>query len=65
MDFEVNEILDMSAATMELPMEKMKYEQGDDGSSFGYKVAGVNATNETGHPDRVEFINAAKVDALA
>lgn len=81
-DTEVNEMFDMGAETMNLPMEeKMKYEQGDDGMSFGYvcysllsysilinfsyKAAGANATDETGKPDMVEFINVAKDDALA
>lgn len=30
-----------------------------------YKAAGANATDETGKPDMVEFINVAKDDALA
>jgi hypothetical protein len=35
-DDEVNEMFQMGAETMALPMEeKMKYEQGDAGSSFG------------------------------
>lgn len=35
-DSEVNEMFDMGAETMNLPMEeKMKYEQGDSGISFG------------------------------
>lgn len=36
-DHEEREMFDMAAETMELPLEeKMKYEQGDSGSSFGY-----------------------------
>lgn len=36
-DHEANEMFDMGAETMKLPMdEKMKFEQGDDGVSFGY-----------------------------
>lgn len=36
-DFEVNEMFDMGFETMKLPMdEKLKYEQGDDGMSFGF-----------------------------
>ena len=35
-DHEVNEMFDMGAETMELPQdEKMKFEQGDRGMSFG------------------------------
>ncbi|KAJ7083078.1 hypothetical protein B0H15DRAFT_923959 [Mycena belliarum] len=56
----------MAAETMLLPMEeKLQYEQGDGGNSFGYKAAGANAVDATGQPDTVEFINIAKDDALA
>jgi isopenicillin N synthase-like dioxygenase len=65
-DFEVNEMFDMGVETMQLPVEeKMKFEQGNDGMSFGYKAAGANATDEYGTMDTVEFINVAKDDALA
>ncbi|KAI0959046.1 hypothetical protein AcW1_003993 [Taiwanofungus camphoratus] len=65
-DTEVEEMFEMGAETMRLPMEeKMKYEQGDDGMSFGYKAAGANATDETGALDTAEFINVSKDDALA
>ncbi|KAE9406691.1 Clavaminate synthase-like protein [Gymnopus androsaceus JB14] len=63
---DVENMFDMGAETMNLPMEeKMKYEQGDEGSSFGYKAAGTNATDASGTPDKTEFINVAKDDALA
>ncbi|KAH9887649.1 Clavaminate synthase-like protein [Cubamyces lactineus] len=63
---EADEMFEMGAETMKLPLEeKMKYEQGDEGMSFGYKAAGANATDETGALDTVEFINVAKDDALA
>ncbi|KAJ6544140.1 Clavaminate synthase-like protein [Mycena capillaripes] len=56
----------MAAETMLLPMdEKLEFEQGDAGNSFGYKAAGANAVDATGQPDTVEFINVAKDDALA
>ncbi|KAJ7661592.1 hypothetical protein DFH06DRAFT_376782 [Mycena polygramma] len=56
----------MAAETMLLPMEeKLKFEQGDGGNSFGYKAAGANAVDASGQPDTVEFINIAKDDALA
>jgi len=62
----VDEMFDMGGETMDLPLdEKMKYEQGDDGMSFGYKAAGANATDETGASDTVEFINISQDDALA
>ncbi|KAJ7910239.1 hypothetical protein B0H13DRAFT_2251305 [Mycena leptocephala] len=56
----------MADETMRLPMdEKLKFEQGDAGNSFGYKAAGANAVDATGQPDTPEFINIAKDDALA
>ncbi|OCH93542.1 Clavaminate synthase-like protein [Obba rivulosa] len=63
---EVDGMFDMGAETMDLPLEeKMKFEQGDDGLSFGYKARGASATDEYGNLDTVEFINVAKDDALA
>jgi len=63
---EANEMFRMGEETMMLPLEeKMKFEQGDDGMSFGYKAAGANATDEAGSLDTVEFINIAKDDAFA
>ncbi|OSX60667.1 hypothetical protein POSPLADRAFT_1148133 [Postia placenta MAD-698-R-SB12] len=65
-DEEVKAMFDMGAETMALPLdEKMKFEQGDEGMSFGYKAAGANATDEKGNLDTVEFINISKDDALA
>ncbi|PCH44472.1 Clavaminate synthase-like protein [Wolfiporia cocos MD-104 SS10] len=65
-DDDASEMFDMGAETMALPFEeKMKFEQGDDGMSFGYKAPGANATDETGARDNVEFINIAQDDALA
>ncbi|KAJ7485748.1 hypothetical protein FB451DRAFT_64354 [Mycena latifolia] len=65
-DEQVHAMFDMAAETMALPMEeKMKYEQGDDGMSFGYKAAGANAVDATGMLDTAQFINVAKDDALA
>ncbi|KAJ7130720.1 hypothetical protein C8R46DRAFT_1142228 [Mycena filopes] len=62
----VEGMFEMAAETMLLPMEeKLKYEQGDGGNSFGYKAAGANAVDATGQPDTVQFINIAKDDALA
>ncbi|KAG6863796.1 hypothetical protein C0991_003162, partial [Blastosporella zonata] len=63
---EADYMFDMGAETMKLPiMEKMRFEQGDNGVSFGYKAAGANAVDSTGRRDTVEFINIAKDDALA
>ena len=40
MDQEVANMFDMGAETLDLPIEeKMKYEQGDNGDSFGYVKA--------------------------
>ncbi|KAF8191254.1 hypothetical protein BJ912DRAFT_964681 [Pholiota molesta] len=56
----------LGAETMALPLEeRMKFEQGDDGMSFGYKAAGANAVDATGQPDTADFLNVAKDDALA
>jgi isopenicillin N synthase-like dioxygenase len=65
-DEDVANMFDMGAETMDLPLEeKMKYEQGDDGFSFGYKFAGASAVDASGELDKIEFINVAKDDALA
>ncbi|KAG8219208.1 hypothetical protein J3R82DRAFT_26 [Butyriboletus roseoflavus] len=63
---ETSDMFDMGAETMALPLEeKMKFEQGDEGRSFGYKKAGANAVDASGQLDAVEFINVSKDDALA
>jgi len=65
-DQEVSDMFDMGAETMALPLEeKMKFEQGDDGQSCGYKAAGASAVDASGRLDAVEFINISKDDALA
>ncbi|KAI9566319.1 hypothetical protein HD554DRAFT_2277855 [Boletus coccyginus] len=65
-DQEVSDMFDMGAETMALPLEeKLKFEQGDGGRSFGYKKAGANAVDASGKLDAAEFINVAKDDALA
>jgi isopenicillin N synthase-like dioxygenase len=62
----VDDMFAMGAETMALPLsEKLEYEQGDEGISFGYKAAGANAVDATGELDTVEFLNIAKDDALA
>lgn len=56
----------MGAETMALPLsEKMAFEQGDEGVSFGYKASGANAVDEFGNLDTVEFINISQDDVLA
>lgn len=65
-DDEVNGMFEMGEEAMALPMEeKMKFEQGNEGGSFGYKTVGANATDEYGTQDTAEFLNVAKDDALA
>ncbi|CAK5275904.1 unnamed protein product [Mycena citricolor] len=62
----VESMFAMARTTLALPMsEKLDFEQGDAGNSFGYKSAGANAVDASGVPDTVEFINIAKDDALA
>ncbi|PPQ92475.1 hypothetical protein CVT25_010420 [Psilocybe cyanescens] len=62
----VDGMFSLGAEVMALPMEeKLRFEQGDDGMSFGYKAAGANAVDATGERDTVEFLNVAKDDALA
>ncbi|KAF8839135.1 Clavaminate synthase-like protein [Paxillus ammoniavirescens] len=63
---EVNAMFDMGAETMALPFEeKLKFEQGDEGQSCGYKKPGACATDTSGQLDAVEFITVSKDDALA
>jgi len=63
---EVNRMFDMGAETLALPLsEKMKYEQGDNGDSFGYKARGTIATDVNGTRDNVEFLNISQDDALS
>jgi len=65
-DEELNGMFDVGAQTVALPFEeKMKYEQGDEGMSFGYKAAGANVVDASGTKDITQFINIATDDALA
>ncbi|EMD38839.1 hypothetical protein CERSUDRAFT_92873 [Gelatoporia subvermispora B] len=65
-DEEVNSMFEFGMETMSLPLdEKMKFEQGDSGLSFGYKAAGMSAIDEKGTRDATEILNVAKDDALA
>ncbi|KIJ06004.1 hypothetical protein PAXINDRAFT_103550 [Paxillus involutus ATCC 200175] len=65
-DKEVEAMFDVGAETLALPLEeKMKFEQGDEGQSCGYKKSGANAVDASGQLDAVEFINISKDDALA
>ncbi|KAJ7075519.1 hypothetical protein B0H15DRAFT_925443 [Mycena belliarum] len=65
-DEEVEKMFELGEETMALPLdEKLKFDMGSDGASFGYKAAGSNAINAAGLLDTVEFLNIAKDDALA
>jgi isopenicillin N synthase-like dioxygenase len=65
-DAEVDHMFSMGAETMSLPLsEKMTFEQGDKGISFGYKASGANAVDELGNLDTVEFINISQDDVFA
>ena len=65
-DTEVDQMFAMGAETMSLPLsEKMAFEQGDEGISFGYKASGANAVDASGNLDSVEFINVSQDDVLA
>ncbi|KAF8884276.1 Clavaminate synthase-like protein [Gymnopilus junonius] len=57
-DTAVAEMFDLGAAVMALPLEEMmKYEQGDQGESFGYKMAGGDVVSPSGELDTAEFLN--------
>lgn len=66
-DQEANDMFDVGAETLALPLEeRLKFEQGDNGQSFGYKKVGAQAIDGTGKfLDNIEFINVSKDDALA
>ncbi|KAI0334054.1 Clavaminate synthase-like protein [Cubamyces sp. BRFM 1775] len=65
-EWEVDAMFDLGAETLALPLyEKMKYEQGDNGDSFGYKARGTIATDLSGTRDTVEFLNIAQDDVLS
>ncbi|KAI0352453.1 Clavaminate synthase-like protein [Trametes cingulata] len=64
-DDEVEAMFEMGRETLALPLdEKMRFEQGDKGFSFGYKAAGVNFMDDNGTRDVTEFLNISKDDAL-
>ncbi|KAJ8489810.1 hypothetical protein ONZ45_g13439 [Pleurotus djamor] len=66
MDEEADRMFQVGLETLDLPLqEKLDYEQGDSGSSFGYKSKGTIATDAAGTKDNVEFLNVSTDDALA
>ncbi|KAI0076053.1 Clavaminate synthase-like protein [Panus rudis PR-1116 ss-1] len=63
---EVNRMFDVYGETLDLPLEeKMRFEQGDSGNSYGYKARGKIITDKTGTLDSSEFFNVAQDDALS
>ncbi|KAH9910748.1 uncharacterized protein BXZ73DRAFT_57783 [Epithele typhae] len=65
-DTAVNAMFDTGAATFALPLaDKMAFEQGDAGFSFGYKASGATLTDASGARDTTDFLNIAADDALA
>lgn len=60
-----NFMFDLANETFQLPLdEKMKYEMGNTGRYFGYKMSGSNYVDAKGTPDRSEFYNVSKDDVL-
>ncbi|TFK83383.1 Clavaminate synthase-like protein [Polyporus arcularius HHB13444] len=65
-DAEAQALLEVGRKALSLPLEeKLKYELGDEGGSFGIKTAGVQAIDADGTRDKIEFLNVSQDDALA
>ncbi|RPD55166.1 Clavaminate synthase-like protein [Lentinus tigrinus ALCF2SS1-7] len=63
---EVDHMFDVGQDIIALPLEeKLKYELGDQGFPFGYKVAGAQVMDNRGTRDVTEFFSISKDDALA
>lgn len=58
-------MFDLANETFKLPLdEKMKYEMGNTGRYFGYKMSGSQYVDKKGTPDKSEFYNVSKDDIL-
>jgi hypothetical protein len=58
-------MFDVAQETFSLPLdEKMKYEMGNQGGYFGYKMGGSNYIDDKGTPDNMEFYNVSKDDVM-
>lgn len=58
-------MFDLANETFKLPLdEKMKYEMGNTGRYFGYKMSGSNYVDSKGTPDQSEFYNVSKDDVM-
>ncbi|RPD55162.1 Clavaminate synthase-like protein [Lentinus tigrinus ALCF2SS1-6] len=65
-DAEAQALLEVGRKALTLPLdEKLKYELGDEGGSFGIKAAGTQAIDAKGTRDTTEFLNISQDDALA
>ncbi|KAK0185350.1 hypothetical protein F5146DRAFT_1167073 [Armillaria mellea] len=59
-DEEASRMFEMGEATMRLPLEeRMEFERGDDGGSFGYKAAGSSVVDASGEQDTTEMMHSA------
>ena len=60
-----NFMFDVANETFQLPLdEKMRYEMGNQGGYFGYKMSGSNYVDDKGTPDKSEFYNVSKDDVM-
>lgn len=60
-----NFMFDLANQTFKLPEdEKMKFEMGNTGSYFGYKMSGSQYVDDKGTPDKSEFYNVSKDDVM-
>jgi hypothetical protein len=58
-------MFDLANETFKLPLdEKMKYEMGNMGGYFGYKMSGSNYVDSKGTPDKSEFYNISRDDVF-
>lgn len=58
-------MFDLAEETFNLPYDtKMKYEMGNTGAYFGYKMSGSNYVDEKGTPDRYEMYKYASPSPL-
>ena len=58
-------MFDLANETFKLPLdEKMKYEMGDTGQYYGYKMSGSNVVDSKGTTDKSEFYNVSKDDIM-
>jgi isopenicillin N synthase-like dioxygenase len=64
-DDSVVDMFAMGAETMDLPLEeKIKFEAGDAGKTWGYKAKGATVVDAAGNRDTVEFITVNSDDAM-